>query len=119
MGKDRVYRGELAQYEEPEWGPLLDAVGEEVVGDFMWMSEIELDDGRRVQAYKHRDTRRYIHLDEDGEAFVYESRGRYRSVPAADVLTAVFVVLPGLWGVTDEQIARSWAAVERLEDIRS
>lgn len=82
------------------------------------MCEIELEDGRRVHAYKHVDTQRYIHLDAGGEAFVYESRSRYRSIPAADVLAAVIVVLPGLWGVTDEQIARSWAAVERLEDIR-
>jgi hypothetical protein len=32
------------------------------------------------------------------------------------VLAAVFVPLPGLAGVTSEQIAASWAAVARLDD---
>jgi hypothetical protein len=46
---------------------------------------------------------------------VCESRNRYRSIAVADILSAIFVDLPGLWGVTDEQIARSWEAVDRLE----
>ena len=114
MGRIRVCRGTSTQGERPEWGPLLDAVGEEVTGHFMWMFEVVLADGRSVQAYKHIDTRCYIHLASDGEAFVYESPDRYRTFPAANILTAVFASLPGLAGVTDEQIRASWAAVERL-----
>ena len=63
----------------------LDAVGEEVCRDFMWMFEVELSNGKRLQAYKHADTRRYIHSP-----------------------------LPGLAGVTAEQISASWTAVGRL-----
>ena len=63
----------------------------------------------------HVDTRRYIHLAQDGETFVYEEPDRYRSVAAADVLAAVFRPLPGLFGVTEAQIDESWAAVERVE----
>jgi hypothetical protein len=115
MGKASTIRGISSQGDRPEWGPLLGTVGEGVVGDFMWMYEVTLADGRKVQAYKHVDTRGYVHLASDGEAFVYESRHRYRSMPVADVLAAVFEGLPGLDGVTDEQVARSQAAVERLE----
>jgi hypothetical protein len=114
MRGDRVCRGTSTQAERPEWAPLLKAVGEEITGDFMWMFEVVLTDGMSLQAYKHIDTRGYIHLASTGEAFVYESPDRYRTFPAADVLAAVFAALPGLAGVTDEQIRASWAAVERL-----
>ena len=80
----------------------------------MWMFEVELSNGKRLQAYKHADTRRYIHLDHGGAAFVFESPDRYRSVPVREVLAAVFTPLPGLAGVTAEQISASWAAVGRL-----
>jgi hypothetical protein len=114
MGRARVCRGTSTQGERPEWGPLLEAVGEEITGDFMWMFEVVLTDGRSLQAYKHIDTRCYIHLASNGEAFVYESPDRYRTFPAADVLAAVFAPLLGLAGVTDKQI-RAWrVAVERL-----
>ena len=36
------------------------------------MFEVELSDGTRLHAYKHRWTRRYIHLTGDGRAFAYE-----------------------------------------------
>jgi hypothetical protein len=89
-------------------------VGEEVTGDFMWMFEVALTDGTKLQAYKHIDTRCYIHLASDGRAFVYEEPDRYRRFPAAEVLAAVFTPLPGLAGVTEAQIDASWAAVDRL-----
>ncbi|MEA2387207.1 MAG: ribonuclease VapC [Thermoleophilaceae bacterium] len=114
MGRTRIYRGASTQGSRPEWGPLLEAVGEDVTGDFMWMFEVELTDGTKLQAYKHIDTRCYVHLASDGRAFVYEDPDRYRSVAAADVLAAVFAPLPGLAGVTEAQIDASRAAVDRL-----
>jgi hypothetical protein len=114
MGTARVYRGKSSQGDRPEWRPLLDAVGERVTGDFMWMFEVELTGGTPLQAYKHIDTRRYVHLAPDKEAFVFEPPDRYRSASAAEVLAAVFAPLPRLAGVTDEQISASWGAVERL-----
>jgi hypothetical protein len=114
MGKGRVCRGRATQGDSPEWEPLLDAVGEQVIGDFMWMFEVELTNGTRLQAYKHIDTRRYTHLAHDGRAFVFEPPDRYRNVPAADVLAAVFATLPRLAGVTEDQMRASWTAVERL-----
>jgi hypothetical protein len=114
MSKTRVYTGKSEQGDRPEWRPLLEAVGEQVTADFMWMFEVELSDGTPLQAYKHYDTRGYVHLAPDGEAFVFEPPNSYRSFPLADVLAAVFAPLPGLAGVTGEQVTASWAVVERL-----
>ena len=79
----------------------------------MWMFEVVLSDGTRLQAYKHIDTRRYVHVASDGATFVYEPPDRYRGMPADEVLAAVFAGLPGLAGVTAEQVGESWAAVAR------
>jgi hypothetical protein len=35
------------------------------------MHEVELEDGARLHAYKHHETRRYLHLDHGGRAFVF------------------------------------------------
>jgi hypothetical protein len=114
MAKARAIRGESIQGDKPNWDPLMEVVGHRVIGDFMWMFEVKLSDGRAVHAYKHVDTRRYIHLDEDCNAFVYEEPDRYRPIAAASVLNAVFLGLPGLAGVTPGQIAVSWEAIDRL-----
>ena len=37
--------------------------------DFMWMGAATFEDGRVVHSYKHIDTRRYLHLDEQGHAY--------------------------------------------------
>jgi hypothetical protein len=116
MARTTAIKGRSIQGDDPDWGPLERTVGLEVVGDFMWMFEVELEDGRRVQAYKHIDTRCYVHLDADCNAFVYETPGRYRSIDIVRLLELVFDRLPGLGGVTDEQIQASWRAVDRLED---
>lgn len=63
--------GETVNWTAPEWQPLLDLCGERLSGTFMWMFEVELEDGLRVHAYKHRDTRRYLHLGVDGSAWIY------------------------------------------------
>jgi hypothetical protein len=78
MARATVLNGSVVQYDQPEWQPLLDAVGEMITGDFMWMHEVELSDGTPLHAYKHIDTSQYLHLTADGRAFVYESSDRYR-----------------------------------------
>lgn len=83
-----IYEGGATQGDRPEWRPLLDVAGEAIAGDFMWMFEVELSDGRLLQAYKHIDTRRYVHLDDHGAAFMYLSPNRYVSVPTAEALAA-------------------------------
>lgn len=60
----------------PNWAPLLALVGVELARWFMYSGEIELDDGARVHVYKHRDTRRSVHVGEDGRAFYYDWDGK-------------------------------------------
>jgi len=63
----------------PEWEPLLSLAPDHVV-DFMWMGTVRLVDGTRLQVYKHYWTRRYLHLSEDGRAFVFVPKTRYEEV---------------------------------------
>lgn len=90
----RPKRGETINFDVPVWEPLVDLAPEHV-GDFMWMCEVELEDGERVQAYKHADTRWYLHLDRGRRAYVYREDGRYQEVDPAWLLE---VVLAGRWG---------------------
>jgi hypothetical protein len=108
--------GDIEQSERPDWYPLLELVGEEVTADFMWMYEVRLKPRGRLQAYKHIDTRRYLHLDRQGKAYDFRGPNRYRRVPAIDALVSAFASLPQLCCRTPEQLERSWAAVERLSE---
>src|SRR3954454_20821752 len=69
----------MLQAGEPEWEPLLNFAPDHVV-DFMWMYAVELTDGTRLQAYKHYWTRDYLHLDNEGRAFIYAGKQRYEQV---------------------------------------
>ena len=99
----RSVRGEL-----PVWAPLL-AVAGALTSGFMWMYEVVLDDGRSLHAYKHRETRRYLHLDTQCNAWVYQHRrGRsmYRKCDVADALIEVFADWEALaCGPTAEECA--------------
>jgi predicted RNase H-like HicB family nuclease len=68
----------MTQGDRPHWQPLMDLV----MTGWMWMFEVCLSDGRKLHAYKHRWTRRYIHLAEDGTGFLYlgGKRERYEEV---------------------------------------
>lgn len=70
----------MVQGRDPDWGPLLVAVGRTGAAEFMWMFEVKLEDGMSLQAYKHIDSRGYLHLGPDAEAFVFEEPHRYRPV---------------------------------------
>jgi hypothetical protein len=71
MRFDSAQRGDVVQFEHPEWRPLATLLGEHLAARFMWMHEIRLADGTAVHAYKHVRTRRYLHLAFDGRAFAY------------------------------------------------
>jgi hypothetical protein len=95
---DRIVRGEMtSQYDKPEWGPLLELAPDHI-DDFMWMFEVELESGLRLNAYKHIETRKYLHLDKEGRAFAYiwpddirdvDEPGSYREVDPQRVLMEV------------------------------
>jgi hypothetical protein len=50
---------DVVRWRRPIWVPLVDLVGFELAGWFMWMYAAELEDETRVHAYKHISTRRY------------------------------------------------------------
>jgi hypothetical protein len=83
-------RGRVTQYERPVWEPLIELVGLDVVGGFMWMNEVEFDDGLELHAYKSIATRRYLHLAVDGRAFRYGSPGRYAEITLREALEEAF-----------------------------
>ena len=60
--------GGLTAPSTPTGTPLIELVGVELAPWFMWMLDVELEDGELVHAYKHIATRRYLHLGEDGRA---------------------------------------------------
>jgi hypothetical protein len=92
--KTRDIKGEMICPEEPEWGPLLNLVGEEIAEEFMCMHGVVLEDGTRLRAYKHHRNRRYLHLTGDGRAFVFveDGDGAYRPVDLAFALWLVRVM---------------------------
>jgi len=68
----RSLTGEVLKiFDAPVWEPLLEVVGDELIDGWMWMFSVELEDGMVLQAYKHRDTRCYLHLDPEGNAYDY------------------------------------------------
>jgi hypothetical protein len=95
---DRIVRGRMTgQCDKPEWAPLLELAADHI-DDFMWMFEVELESGLRLHAYKHIETRKYLHLDKEGRAFGYiwsddlrddDEPGSYREVDRQSVLREV------------------------------
>jgi len=76
---------------EPEWEPLLNFAPDHV-GDFMWMFAVALTDGTRLEAYKHYWTRDYLHLDNEGRAFIYAGNDRYEEVNPPWLFTRILGV---------------------------
>lgn len=85
-----IRTGEMCQFDEPDWQPLYDIVGVKLADWFMWMCEIDLEDGAAVHAYKHITTRCYFHLCIDGRAFEYVPSGRYREIDRREAIDVVF-----------------------------
>lgn len=79
MPSRQAIRGRVLKVDAPEWEPLLNLAPDHV-GDFMWMGTVQLTDGTRLQMYKHYWTRGYLHLSEDGRAFVFVPKTRYEEV---------------------------------------
>jgi hypothetical protein len=99
MPKRVWFAGESVGNERPVWAPLLAVVGA-LADRFMWMYEVVLDDGRSIHAYKHCDTRRYLHLGPGRNAWGYrhrQGRNMYRTVDLAGALIDVF----GSWDAKD------------------
>lgn len=128
--RETVLTGEVVNYETPDWAPLENIIEDDVCSWFMWMSEMELEDGTRIHAYKHRWNRRYLHLSARGEAFVFiwkldepdfdpDAPSEYERVQLRKVLSAVLG--PPRWPaveadertlgelVTPKRLGRTWS----------
>jgi hypothetical protein len=86
----RRRRGEITSWDDPIWEPLETLLGI-YVEEFMWMYAATLKDGTRVHGYKHRITRRYLHLSDEGRTFAWEEPDFYREV---DTRKLVDLVMP-------------------------
>jgi hypothetical protein len=76
---------DCTEVDQPDWEPLERAVPAHLWGEFMWMYRIR-PEGRGIEAYKHRQTRRYLHLDHDGRAWQWKPDGTWTRVPKAIAL---------------------------------
>lgn len=110
MRADGTKAGKIIQSEEPDWAPL-EAAMADILGGFMWMFEVRLSDGQRVQAYKHYLSRRYAHLGTDGRAFAYTRGGRYLLLPKPEP----WGYEPAMWEVLE---AARWPHREDRESVR-
>jgi len=114
MATRRIQAGEITGADEPDWEPLIALMAPELVGSFMWMFPVTLADGTRLEAYKHRWTRRYLYLDADLRAWGYREDGRYslqRSVAAI-----LELVLSPWWErghAEPDEVVLCWDAIER------
>ena len=75
MTTGTLLRGRRAPSHAPYWTPLEGVLPREDCTNYMWMGEIELESGLHIHAYKHCDTRRYLHIGEDGSSWVYDPLG--------------------------------------------
>lgn len=90
MAPQGAIQGTVVQAEDPCWSALEAVLGTELAGWFMWMYELRLDDGTRVDAYKHVTTRRYLHLSLTGAALRYSVDGRYLGVGLPSAIATAF-----------------------------
>jgi hypothetical protein len=94
----QITTGKDPAVDAPEWEPLLNLAPDHV-DDFMWMGTVQLTDGTRLQMYKHYWTRGYLHLAEDGRAFVFVPKTPLRRGQPALALTRVLRQLGGMSGL--------------------
>jgi hypothetical protein len=67
---------DCTEFDEPDWEPLERAVADDLWGEFMWMYRVRAE-GHGIKAYKHRETRRYLHLDHGGRAWRWHPDGTW------------------------------------------
>jgi len=73
---------------EPDWSPLHAALPMNHCNGFMWMQRVEWE-GETIEVYKHGITRRSLHLDHHGRAYV-PREDDYVDVPVGIAVEIVF-----------------------------
>ena len=59
--------------DRPLWDPLLKVLPEKTAAQFMFMGEVLCESGTRIFLYKHIWTRRYLNLDQQGQAYQFRA----------------------------------------------
>jgi hypothetical protein len=85
-------RGRAVQVDRPDWTALEQLVSAELADRFIWMSEVELQDGTRVQVYKDNSAGRFLNLSQARQAFHYRD-GRYHDVDPRTALLGLYIDL--------------------------
>ncbi|HVT00003.1 MAG TPA: hypothetical protein VHE08_05740 [Solirubrobacterales bacterium] len=111
----RRLRGSEPRGLRPDWRPLLDFAPDEIP-EFMWMYRVELEDGTAIEAYKHSWTRRYLHLDSQGRAYLFLGHGRWEEVDPGSLLEDA---LAGCESRASIVRRNDWANGERIGWARS
>jgi len=78
---------EWSASQEPDWDPLHDAVPIEHCDGFMWMYRLAWKN-EVIEVYKHGITRRALHLDHTGHAYLYRG-DRYEDIPVDEAIEAM------------------------------
>ena len=111
-GAERT-RGEVCNFKQPNWRPL-ERVAEEIAGAFMWMFEVDMENGDRVHAYKHIDTRCYLHLGVSGTAYAYVDEDDYRVVDLGTLLSEALMDW-GAFGATPADLEACERIIARAD----
>ncbi|MGH2884926.1 MAG: hypothetical protein ACRDPA_19860 [Solirubrobacteraceae bacterium] len=91
MRSPRFVHGRMCRHDTPDWSSLEALLGsDDLCAHFMWMFDVALDDGTVLHAYKHRWTRCYFHLADDGRAFYYVTDDLYCELDPYTAIEAVF-----------------------------
>lgn len=75
-----------------KWEPLENFLaGRSLLGDFMFM-HCSAVCGETIYSYKHRNTRRYLNLDNQGNCYTHGgvSENKYRQITPQEALAHVF-----------------------------
>jgi len=103
MYDETILRGYGTSVRRPDWDPLERFLPLALCGPFMWMHATDLEDGTRLQAYKHSVTRRYLLLDDQADAWEDLDRERYRRMRHSDAIEQVLTPWWLLDHATDDE----------------
>lgn len=74
--------------ETPTWAPLEGFLGDDRCAHFMAMGEI-IQNGIVIYLYKHKSTRRYLNLDNNGNAYRFNN-GAYDPITLTEAIHHAF-----------------------------
>ena len=101
--------------DEPDWDPLHAVLCTEHCAGFMWMHRTDWR-GETIQHYKHGITRRYLHIDHSGHAYLY-SNGEYVETPVGIAVEIVFADITSM-GATRETAYNETYVLEKHRKAR-